>query len=454
MLLTNQSILLLFPAHSHAFTGDVNNRVALKPHQVSWAGITFEAGAGTALFNSNKNYVSGSVIQYTDIYRAGYSTSWKTSHGLSLLQGSAPYLLGVDMIDCGGYGYGSAIRVEKLKGVFVARNVRVAKFADTQTYYPGYGIYASNNDNDSGLVVLESVKVEAGTYSHSLYLSSIDYASINHSFFASHLYLDSLSEAIIDGNDLRGRLILYYLGDGNRGKIDVTNNAISPAQPNQDAIYVYNLYASTRPSSISRNFVSNGRIYYYSSYSYYQSNITIEDNNITGSSIGGIYLRNYGSSYVQNNTITGCTSSSSSYPIVELYASYYLLHFVNNRILENQAFRIFSLSGSSDYSTRSYVFSGNEAFGNHGTDSLIYLSSYPWTSFTKNIFIHNTAPIVISVYMPNYVDEDTISLPLNHWGGFQSDVLDLRMTVRDAFILSSGPIVDFDPVLNGTSADR
>lgn len=192
--------------------GDVNNRVSLEAAGESWAGIKFEAGSSPAVFDGNYNYVSGSAIQYTDITRAGYSTSYTYSYGLSLLSGVSPYLLGVDLIDCGGYYYGSAIHVTNLKGFFVARNVRILKAEETASYYPRFGIYLYDNDNDSGLSVIENVAVDATMRQYSLYIYAINYASIAQSSFANEVYMSTVSEASIDGNTFLGRLGLYYIG--------------------------------------------------------------------------------------------------------------------------------------------------------------------------------------------------------------------------------------------------
>ena len=436
--------------------GDLNDRVSLQAQGESWGGIKFEPNSASAVFDDDYNYASGSTIQYTDISRAGYSSlsSYRTWYGLALLSGVSPYLLGVDMIDCGGYYFGSAIHMNNLKGLFVARNVRVLKSDETQSYYPLYGIYIYDNDNDSGLAILENVEVVTASRQYSMYIYSIDYASIARSIFANQVFLSSLSSTSISENTFHGMLTLDYLGDNSRGKIDVTGNTVSVSGTNQEAIVVrYLQTSSSRPSFISGNSIVNGRLYFYSSYNRYNYNynVTIEDNTIKGSSRGGIYLRSYGSVYARNNTIAGCTSTSSSYPIVQLQAYNNRLHFVDNTIHDNQGHNIFSLYGALNFVTT--VFSGNFAYGNTGTNSLIYLDQYPWTSFEYNVFEDNASPTSVELNMPSYT-EDFVLLSSNHWGNFQPDIADLRATVVDAFIQTSGPIVDFDPLLSGPSVDR
>ena len=208
--------------------------------------------------------------------------------------------------------------------------------------------------------------------------------------------------------------------------------------------------SSTRPSFISGNTITNGRLYLFLNYAY--CDLTVEHNTIEGSSRGGMYVRNYyGSTHVRNNTIAACTATSSS--IVQLEGYNNVLRFQENAVRNNQGYRIFDLFGASNFASSSYVFSANVAHENVGTNSLIYLSQYPWTSFDSNIFFDNDSPISVELNMPGY-QEEFISLPSNYWGNFQPDIVDLRETVVDAFVLTSGPIVDFDPLLNGTSVDR
>jgi len=434
--------------------GDLNDRVSLQALGESWAGIRFEAGSAQATFDENYNYVSGSTIQYSDILRAGYSpsTSHQTKYGLSLLNGVSPYLLGVDMIDCGGYYRGSAIHMSSLKGFFVARNVRVLKAEGTSSYYPRYGIYLYDNDNDSGLAVIENVEVDIPMRSYSLNIYGIDYASITQSSFANQVYLSTISEASIDGSTFLGILYLDYIGDNVRGKLDVTGNTVSIPGANQEAMVVRWLQtSSSRPSFISGNSIVNGRLYLYFNYNY--CNVTVQDNMIQGSSgRGGLYLQNYAAAYVRNNTIAGCTATSSSYPVVQLFAYTNILHFEGNTVHDNQGYYIFSLTGRSNFASMSYMFRRNIVYGNTGTNSLVYLNQYPWTSFDRNIFEDNDSPISVEVYMPSYQD-DFISLRSNYWGNFQADITDLRETVIDAFVQTTGPIVDFDPLLSGPSID-
>eukprot|EP00956_Cyclotella_meneghiniana_P029996 scaffold74522_cov73-Cyclotella_meneghiniana.AAC.2 len=203
-------------------TGTLGNKVILKAHddEESWNGIDFGVGSVPAVF-INGTYSSGSTIQYADIVRAGYSSSVVSTVGLSLEQGVVPYLLGVDMIDCGGYDYGRAISIQNLQSLAVIRNLRILKSNETQTYYPGYPISVHGNGANAGQLIVENVVVEARSLHDSLYIRSIDDVSVLHSVFKNRLTLSSIGKATVNENSIAGKLRLYSVG-----VVNVTDNSM------------------------------------------------------------------------------------------------------------------------------------------------------------------------------------------------------------------------------------
>lgn len=438
-------------------TGNSDNRVVLNAQQESWNGITFEAGAATAFFDSDENYVSGSTIQYADIVRAGYLSN----HGLYLPEGVCPYLLGVDMIDCGSV---SAIHIVKLVGIFKATNLKLLKSEETESYEPQHGIYIEGNDNLSGRTFLENVFINTtfayplhfwglhhvstvrSSSANAIYAISLSYISslvITHSSFASRMNLFTVSETIIDKNWINGQL---YIMDGI--KHVVTRNTISISNPSDDAISVSIDYESSL--LFLNNIMNNGRFYFESRY-WSQQNLTIYENTVRGSSRGAMDINNNGWTYISKNKLEDC--NSPLYPVVSINAAAAAeAHFENNTILHSEGKHIFYLVGSPDYDTDSYIFAGNTAAGNSGSSSFVSIAEYPWI-FTENIFVNNTSPISIEINMPSF-SHDIVHLPLNHWGLFQHDIIDLRRTVYDGFFDSFRQVIDFNPVLSGPSILR
>lgn len=423
-------------------TGAFNNRVVLKAHQDSWNGITFKAGSIAGVFDSSMKYMSGSTIQYADIIRSGYSTSYQSTSGLSLQDGIVPYILGVDMISCGN---GRVIDINNFEGVAAMRNLRVLNSNETASYYPGYGLYVIGNDINAGKLVLENLNFESASGHYSIYVASINQVSVLNSYFSSLVYFDHIKKGLVQGTVFSDKLQIDYFY-----QVEISGNSI------QNGLDISYMLQSSMPSFVTNNMIINGRLYYNAYYWYYYSvgNVTISGNTVQGSSYGGLYINNANSLIiVSNNTVKEC--SSTYYPVVDLRSIYdsFGLEFTNNTVIDSSGTRVFQLEGSSNYATTSDFFSGNIVAGNSASDSLIFFNSYPWSRFTANLFDNNTAPFSVKLDMPNY-DQFTLPLPLNHWGNFQADILDLRATVDDGLISASQPLVDFDPVLSEPSLDR
>ncbi|KAL7486589.1 hypothetical protein ACHAW6_012195, partial [Cyclotella cf. meneghiniana] len=402
-------------------TGTIDNRVTLKAHddEDSWSGIVFGVGSAPALFDELMNYVSGSVMQYVDIIRAGFSTRG-SSIGL-IFQGVVPYLLGVDMIDCGGSS-GSAIIISYFDAFAVFRNVRILLSNETKNFYPRNGLYIDGNNDNGGKVILENLALEVN---YGLFIDSVDYVSITRSFFAGELYISSI-----------------------RKKINIAQNSI------ENGIELRYLTASS-PSFVVDNSLKGPLLLlhfgYYSSDS--EPNIIIAGNIIKDSTEGGIYISNKrGYVAVMNNTVRDCSTSSSVIELrSDLISSAASLVFRNNSIFNCKGLYILRIIGS-PYSNHD-IFVENFASHNTATNSFLFVEDYPWSNFSLNVFENSTAPISVKIDMLSSYDKPMVPLPQNYWGLFQTDIIGPRNTVADGFVIASQPIVDFVSVLSASSIE-
>lgn len=139
--------------------GDSNNRVQLQPktNDFNWGGIKFEATAVAAFFevtDSDSTYSSGSVIQYTDIHKAGSSSSG----ALDFRSGAAPYLLGVDIIECNGPS-SHPLYVSQLQGFFVSKFLTIRKASEDSSFGQYRAIRIDGSGSDNGIVILENLDI-------------------------------------------------------------------------------------------------------------------------------------------------------------------------------------------------------------------------------------------------------------------------------------------------------
>jgi hypothetical protein len=137
--------------------GESNNRVWLEPEgDHSWQGVSFGAQAISAFFaeeDGDFTFSSGSVIQYSDIKFAGSSST----PALDFRSGAAPFLLGVDLVECVGPS-GYSLYVEELQGFFVSKFLRLVKNATDSSFNPSNAFYVKGSSIANGIVVLENIE--------------------------------------------------------------------------------------------------------------------------------------------------------------------------------------------------------------------------------------------------------------------------------------------------------
>lgn len=445
-------------------TGTLDKRVIMKAYddQEAWNGIAFKSGSVPASFNTDMNYVSGSTIQYADLIRAGYTSfgSYSSSSGLSLGEGVVPYIVGVDMIDCAGYYYGSVISIGNFQSVAVMRNLRVLKSNHTQSYYPSCGLSVSGRNANAGLVILENANFDIATLDYSFFAASVNRVAVDRSYFSGRALISSISQVAVQLSSFSEEVYISSAGSATAhdntflGGIQFSYGSILQLDRNRidKGVSVSFLQSSSDASAVTNNLITNGRLYYHLS-RWYHGNMTISGNTVQGSNSGGMAIHG-GLTIVSNNTIKNCTSTS--YPIIHLiHSGLYGISFFNNNVVGSHGSHVFRLQGSSNYASNENAdfFSGNIATGNSATESFILLESYPWTNFTMNVFDNNTAPYSVQIDMPDF-DTWVLKLPLNYWGLFQADIIDLRTTVHDGLVRASQPVVDFNPLLSGPTTDR
>lgn len=420
--------------------GAIDNRVVLKPFgdQEFWSGIVFGAGSVGATF-VNKSYLSGSAIQYTDIVRAGYSSGYAFTIGMSLQEGVVPYILGVDMLSCAGRYVGRVLDIQNLQTIAVIRNLRIIQSNDTQTdeIPTGYGMHVYGNGDNAGHLYLENLQVDVHLYYEALSVSSIEQVSVMKSSFLHRVGIRSIGDAVIQGSTMLSSLSLSDIK-----KFDVSKNSVMGLDINSRHWSESIDFSSVVDNLITGQLSLNG---------YSRSNITISDNIIRQSTTSGMHIYNRrGWLKISNNTISDC--STTYHPVIELISdtSSDELSFMNNSIIDSYGVYLIDLQGSAS----SYLFLDNKVERSSALVSLIFLrTNYPWVTVSRNIFDNNTAPHSVVVDVPSF-EEMSIALPLNYWGNFQSDVIGLRASVVDGFVSVSQPIVDFVSVLSGPSVER
>lgn len=174
--------------------GESNNRVHLQPSSGSdtnWRGISFGAGAVSAFFDldgSDSTYNGGSVIQHADISRAGSSSSG----ALDLREGAAPYLLGVDIVECDGPS-GYPLFVSRLQGFFVSKFLRVRNFSSGSNFRQNYGMRIDGSSTANGIAILENVQVDY-VFQIALYVRNIAQLNVKESVLNGFVQFQTVRE--------------------------------------------------------------------------------------------------------------------------------------------------------------------------------------------------------------------------------------------------------------------
>lgn len=412
-------------------------RVILEPSEEdgSWGGIAFEAGAISAMVDESFYYESGSIIQYADIIQAGHGSIYSSVNAIDCSLGAVPYILGVNLIASGGCYYGSGVNVYDLKGTFVARNLRIVPNRTAVSVYSSRrGLNIVGSGIGSGSIVLENIDVAKDASFEAVTISSAAFLRVSESVLNEGLSLSYIASVNISANNLAARLSMSNLG-GEGSSIHINENSveISEDQVGQ-ALVAYNWKPGTDEFSqiqIARNTIRGGVMDVQNDYYWWGGNyinITIESNSIIGSTRGGIHVKNLGDGHLimTKNSLRDCISPH--FPVIRIHS----------------------------HSSATTAFCQNGVEQCVGS-ALVKLDGHPLESFEENIFSDNTAVVSVDVSQMSSAEAsiDYIRLPRNYWGNYQSDLMGLRKTVRDAFYdLSIPAIVDFDQMLSAADIDR
>ena len=179
--------------------GESSNRVQLQPktNDFNWVGIKFETTAVAAFFDltdSDSTYSSGSVIQYADIHKAG-STS---SGALDFRSGAAPYLLGVDIIECNGPS-SNPLYVSQLQGFFVSKFLTLRKASEDSTFSQYRGIRIDGTGSDHGIVILEDLDI-GPVSQEALRIRNVAQLSVRNSILNGFVSIEYTKEVSFVGN--------------------------------------------------------------------------------------------------------------------------------------------------------------------------------------------------------------------------------------------------------------
>jgi len=443
--------------------GQSSNRVVLKPEgEFSWLGISFGVQAITASFtedaeSSEFSFAEGSVIQYTVIKFAGSSSN----HALDFRSGSAPFLLGVDLVECVGPS-GYSLAVQQLQGNFVSKFLRLAKNSTDSTFQPNYAFQIQGNGKSNGIVVLEDVDVTPVVYD-ALYVYRVSRLVLRDSNLQGSVQLRDIRETSVTGNTITPTrsgtaLYAYYLGDGNTPYVQtISDNTVSAlAGTNSRAFYAYYWYKTAENTTITGNTFSNGRMEV-NYFIYGDSFVSITNNVVRNSIYGGIILVSFGGVnpgdvVISDNIVEDC--ESMSYSAVQLIPRSTSFHFRGNRISRCSGRQLVYLDSGSGYESVDFLFEENVFEDSAAQDEMAYFYDYPFTSFTKNLFDNCTAPVSVELEPTRFLStNDLVYLPANHWGTFQDDIKGSRQTVRDGLTSEVTSVIDFVSVLVTASVD-
>ena len=441
--------------------GNPINRVKLQPRgDGTWQGISFGPAAVSALFTEDPvkivQYQGGSVVEYTDLLRAGTAD-------LSALDfdfGTTPYLRHVNLVECDGR-YSTPIWLNRFTGTFVADYIRLSRETSSSTYIPGSWLQAYGESWLTGFVLLRHLETMPDREA-SLTVGYIGTVTVLESTIVGRASFYSIDFLTLERNMLSTLNWYYYSAVVSTSYINVAfirNNTIAlpELESEGDALHAYDTGTSAEESvSLSVDFSGNTFLNGGMSFSCYscQRNMTIASNTVDGSTSGGIKIVSSGIMALLNNVITNCNSTSNSYsdvsPILDVAStSDGSVVCVGNRVARSaSAGALLTLTCGAT----SCTFENNVVQECSGS-TLVQFKDFPWT-FQRNLFVNTTAEWSVSIATQSPLSmKDTIALPANHWGVLQTDVSGPRLTVSDAFVLTEGPIVTFETVLSGPSTN-
>ena len=431
-----------------------------------WSGITFgpaALGATYELTNVTATFESGSVLQFVDVNHAG-----KSDTNAFQFTRSAPYLLGIDFIEC--YDRKYLVAASDLQNVLVAKYLRALKASAESSYYPWYGVSVRGSSSTTGVAILENLDFsQVPFYRNPVYIRSLSLLSLSDSACNGEVYIYSVVSCQVVRNEItipRSGLVpieASYMGGSGGAGVIISENKLTafPGGSAQTALTAYYWYSTPEEQRITYNSLYNGRLYVYTGYD--AIDFLLAHNTIQGSSYGGMYIYgggqfNAGEFTVMNNTMARC--ESSNYNIFVWLTHNYFGLVSQNVIKESSVYSsgraLMYLRGRSNYQTSASWNVTTNAIMNCTVGagaSALYFDNYPISRFESNTFENiiaadGSSSVTLNL-VSSFTKEDHVYLPNNFWGEFQPDIVSIRSTVKDGLTTATGGIVDFVSVLEG-----
>jgi hypothetical protein len=455
-------------------SGDFNNRVVLKPANPSfnWQGIEFWSSANAAVFSevggSDLNFVSGSIMQYVDIVRAGSSSKY----AMDFTHGKTPFINAVNLIECYSSNTGRhVVKVEKLSGFFVAKYLKIMKESVNSTFVLRAGIYVRGENQNSGIVLMDNVDIMP-TVSDAVQVRGLFRLTVQDCRVLGQVYLYYISEVFFTRNNVEipnngqaTAVYTQYIGSSgvNHQPLSFTDNVVIARPSSSSIAFQYDGPKTATRSVIDRNTFYNGRLHL--DLQWQCMNISVSDNTVIKSLSGGIWVQgtgcHAGDLVVYNNTVEDSSSSSTGYAILHLSVRYgQFLEARGNIVRQCTAGNVLIyLQGSSNYLTGSTVFEKNAVINSVAVE-LLQLHTYPFSSIKQNLFINTTASVSVNLQtlQSGFTTSNMVDLPANYWGVFQDDLQGVRTTVKDGLKTSIHAVfmlktILLDPLVNGPLID-
>lgn len=381
----------------------------------NWGYILFSDSNTDAVYDTDGNYTSGSILEYCVVkYAGGASVS---DNGAVRINGALPFInhcIIKNNSASGIYAWNLSDGTLKIKNSTVSSN----------SASNGGGIYFSSSSSYNSA----TVTISGNTISNNAALS--DGGGI-YSFSSAYIS----NYVVISGNTIINNTASSY-GGGIYSDDDASSN-----------------YVAISGNIISNNSASKGGGFYSSTNPYY-TQVTISGNticnNTASSDGGGIYSYYYAYSdtaydiTISGNTISNNTASSSGGGI---YTDGGNVSVSKNGLTMNSAKNASAVYYRSAY----YGFTDNTIMGNKATDSsntyTVYISSNP--TFNYNNISSNTA--TYELWNGNSYGSSNLDAKNNWWG--TTDDSTIQDKIYDWIDDTTKGIVDYSPFENTLRTD-
>lgn len=331
-----------------------------------WRGILFNTGSVGATYDNSSNYLSGSILEYCVISRAGFGSTPALDITGTI---DAPFLNHVNIIQNlhRGYFLGSPTSINLIK----LSNCNISNNGNT-------GLYFTVGSNDLSIIIENSIFKSNSQYGLEFYSTGAK-ADI----FLDKIIVEQNNNGLYTSFSPTGNLTIIdstFVGNNNgglstnSGHLVVRRSYFSGTSNNWAIQYNINNFGTHRILSITDNIITGNRdgIYIYN-YRVHNFEIEIRNNNIS-SCRRAIYNDGYQQHLIENNEIVNnnCQSQTSCSTIeVRLQSSQSRLDIKSNLISSNTGESIVNLDNLNN--NRPIEISGNDVFDNFASKLDVFL---------------------------------------------------------------------------------